>query len=137
MKTTDCSQCKTLFSPCKWNVTTIVPLTNAYEINHIWELQEWNQMKNEWSSQLWTQFMQLHKKPENKKIRTSTGFEPVTSQYRCDALTNYPMKPLIVLLFSNPENNGLQSVCSLHFLLSTNLYIKDQQGMDIFIFFFF
>ena len=25
-------------------------------------------------------------KPE--KVRTSTGFEPVTSRYRCDALTN-------------------------------------------------
>ena len=25
-------------------------------------------------------------KPEN--FRTSTGFEPVTSRYRCDALTN-------------------------------------------------
>ena len=42
------------------------------------------------------------------------------------------MKPLIVPLFSNPEKNGLQSVCSLHFVLSTNLYIKDQQDMDIF-----
>ncbi|CAH3192376.1 unnamed protein product, partial [Porites evermanni] len=40
-------------------------------------------------------------------------------------------KPLIVPLFSNPENNGLHSVCSLHFLLSTNLYIKDQQDMSI------
>ena len=37
-----------------------------------------------WSSQLWTQL----KKPE-KKFRTSTGFEPVTSRYRCDALINY------------------------------------------------
>ena len=26
------------------------------------------------------------KKPE--KVRTSTGFEPVTSRYRCDALTS-------------------------------------------------
>ena len=43
------------------------------------------------------------------------------------------MKPLIVPLFSNPENNGLQSVCSLHFVLSTNLYIKDQQDMTILI----
>ena len=34
-----------------------------------------------------TQFMQLRKKAE-KKVRTSTGFEPVTSRYRCDALTN-------------------------------------------------
>ena len=45
------------------------------------------------------------------------------------------MKPLTVPLFSNPENNGLHSVCSLHFLLSTNLYIEDQQDMSILIFF--
>ena len=31
-------------------------------------------------------FCNCLKKPEN--FRTSTGFEPVTSQYRCDALTN-------------------------------------------------
>ena len=38
-----------------------------------------------WSSQ-WTQFMQLRKKAW-KKLRTSTGFEPVTWRfYRCDAL---------------------------------------------------
>ena len=37
-----------------------------------------------WSSQLW--------KPE--KVRTSTGFEPVTWRYQCDALTNWAMKPL-------------------------------------------
>ena len=34
------------------------------------------------------------KKPE--KFRASTGFEPVTSRYRCDALTNWAMKPLNV-----------------------------------------
>ena len=44
------------------------------------------------------------------------------------------MKPLIVPLFSNPENNGLHSVWSLHFVLSTNLCIKDQQDMSILIF---
>ena len=38
------------------------------------------------------------------------------------------MKPLIVPLFSNHENNGLHSVCSLHFLL------KNQQDMSILIF---
>ena len=27
-------------------------------------------------------------------------------------------------------------VCSLHFVLSTNLYMKDQQDMNIFIFFY-
>ena len=31
-------------------------------------------------------------KPE--KFSTSTGFEPVTSPYRCDHLTNSAMKPL-------------------------------------------
>ena len=29
-----------------------------------------------------------------KKVRTSTGFEPVTSRYRSDALTNWAVKPL-------------------------------------------
>ena len=28
------------------------------------------------------------------KVRTWTGFEPVTSRYRYDALTNWAMKPL-------------------------------------------
>ena len=37
-----------------------------------------------WSSQ-WTQFLQLRKEAW-KKCRTSTGFESVTSRYRCDAL---------------------------------------------------
>ena len=47
-----------------------------------------------WSSQ-WTQFMQLRKEAwKKKKFRTSTGFEPVTSRCRCDALTNWAMKPL-------------------------------------------
>ena len=44
----------------------------------------------EWSSQLWSQFLQLRKeawkKKKKKKFRTSTGLEPVTSRYRCDAL---------------------------------------------------
>ena len=38
-------------------------------------------------------FCNCVEKPE--KFRTSTGFEPVTSRYRCDALTNWAMKPLI------------------------------------------
>ena len=37
-------------------------------------------------------FRNCEQKPE--KVRTSTGFEPVTSRYRCDALTNWAMKPL-------------------------------------------
>ena len=31
-----------------------------------------------------------------EKFRTSTGFEPVTSRYRCNALTNGAMKPLML-----------------------------------------
>ena len=38
---------KHCFHHAKGNVTTIVPLTTAYEINHIWELRKWNQMKND------------------------------------------------------------------------------------------
>ena len=44
------------------------------------------------------------------------------------------MKPLIVPMFSNPENNGLHSLCSLHFVLSPNLCVKNQQDMSILIF---
>ena len=66
-------------------------VNDVYEINHIWTAE---MKSNEgWSSQLWTQFMQSHKEVW-KKFRTSTGFEPVTSRYRCDALTNWAMKPL-------------------------------------------
>ena len=36
-------------------------------------------------SSQWTRFMQLRKEAW-KKFRTSKGFEPVTSRYRCDAL---------------------------------------------------
>ena len=49
--------------------------------------QHYNYNSGLWSPRLWTQF-----KPQ--KFRTSTGFEPVTSRYRCDALTNWAMKPL-------------------------------------------
>ena len=63
-----------------------------------------NQVKL-WSSQLWTQFLQLRR--ETWKFRTSTGFEPVTSLYRCDALTNWAMKPLTLgagHLWANSKN---------------------------------
>ena len=55
----------------------------------IYELRIWNQVKL-WSSQLWAGI--CVEKPEN--FRTSTGFEPVTSRFLCDALTNWAMKPL-------------------------------------------
>ena len=32
-----------------------------------------------------------------KKVATSTGFQPVTSRCRCDALTNLAMKPLTLV----------------------------------------
>ena len=37
-------------------------------------------------------FCNCVEKPE--RFRTSTGFEPVTARFRCDALTNWAMKPL-------------------------------------------
>ena len=40
-------------------------------------------------------FCNCVKKPE--KFRTSTGFEPVTSRYRCDTVTNRAMKPLTLV----------------------------------------
>ena len=43
---------------------------DVYEINHIRTAEM--KSKEEWSSQLWTQFMQLRKKPE-KKIRDFNG----------------------------------------------------------------
>ena len=83
----------------------------------------------EWSSQSWTQFKQLRKKPEKKNqdlngIWTRDFAIPVwrSNQLSYEATDNV----LIVPLFSNPENNGLHSVYSLHFLISTNLYIKDR-----------
>ena len=57
-------------------------------VNDIWNKSYINcgnemQLKKWWSQ--WTQFMQLRQEAW-KKFRTSTGFEPVTSRYRCDAL---------------------------------------------------
>ena len=55
----------------------------------IYELRIWNQVKL-WSSQLWTQFLQLRR--EAWKIQDFNGVW--TSRFRCDALTNWAMKPL-------------------------------------------
>ena len=74
---------------------------------HLWVLmvpwgmnQWWNGIWNEsyeikWSYDLRSyerNFYICVEKPE--KFRTLTGFEPVTSRFRCDALTNWAMKPL-------------------------------------------
>ena len=56
-------------------------------------------LSEEWTSQFWAQFMQLWE-AWKKKIKTSMGCEPVTSRYRCDALTNLAMKPLVFSLRS-------------------------------------
>ena len=62
----------------------------VYEMNHMncgYEIK--------WSYDLRSyerNFYNCVEKPE--KFRTSTGFEPVTSRFRCDALTNWAMKPL-------------------------------------------
>ena len=47
----------------------------------------------EWSSQLWSQFLQLRNEAW-KKFRTSTGLEPVTSRIPVRRSTNWAMKPL-------------------------------------------
>ena len=54
-----------------------------YEINHIWAAE----MKWKWRNDRRSEcnLSNCVKKPE-KKFRTSTGFEPVTSRYRCHAL---------------------------------------------------
>ena len=71
---------------------------NEYQMTHIWSVLNTQQSKTIskaselWSSQLWTQFKQLS--IEAWKVRTLTGFEPVTSRYWHDALTNWAMKPL-------------------------------------------
>ena len=80
----------------RWELESDVPVRNESTMKWcmkwiIYELRIWNQVKL-WSSHLWTQFLNCVKKLEN--FRTSTGFEPVTSRYRCDALTNWAMKPL-------------------------------------------
>ena len=68
-------------------VGSYVPVKEM-SVNDIWNksyVNCGNEMKmKRWSSQ-WTQFMQLPKEAW-KKFRTSTGFEPVTSWYRYDAL---------------------------------------------------
>ena len=68
-------------------VGSYVPVKEM-SVNDIWNksyMNCGNEMKmKKWSSQ-WTQFMQLRKEAW-KKSRTSTGFEPVTLRYLCDAL---------------------------------------------------
>ena len=65
-------------------------------INDIWNksyINYGNKTKMKKRSSQWTQFMQLRKEAW-KKIRTSTGFEPLTSRLPVRCSTNWGMKPL-------------------------------------------
>ena len=66
-------------------------VNDAYEINHMWTADM--KSNEEWSSQLWSQFLQLRKEAW-KKFRTSTGLEPVTLAIPVRRSTNWAMKPL-------------------------------------------
>ena len=58
-------------------------VNDAYEINHMWTA---DMKSNEgWSSQLWSQFLQLRKEAwKNSGLQPWTvNREPVTSRYRC------------------------------------------------------
>ena len=65
----------------KWYMKWIIYMNCGYEIK--WSYDPGSYERN---------LCNCVKKPEN--FRTSTGFEPMTSRYRCDALTNWAMKPL-------------------------------------------
>ena len=64
----------------------------VYEIIHIWTAVV--DESEEWSSQYIFQFKQLERR-SLKKIRASTGFEPVTSALPVRCSTNWAMKPHI------------------------------------------
>ena len=65
-----------------WNGIWNEPYMNCgYEIKWSYDLRSYER-----------NFCNCVEKPE--KFRTSTGFEPVTSRFRCDALTNWAMKPI-------------------------------------------
>ena len=81
-----------LYSLLKRELSQVVLLCEViYEMFHILNCGFWNQVsydhrsyEHNSSNCVW--------KPE--KVRTSTGFEPVTSWYQCDALINWAVKPL-------------------------------------------
>ena len=93
-------------------------VNDAYEINHTWTADM--KSNEEWSSQLWSQFLQLRKEAW-KKFRTSTGLEPVTSRYRCDALQPLTLGagPFWVHMFPWKINSVCPSSCVVHVFLMT------------------
>ena len=68
----------------------LVLWSDIWNVSYV-ELRIWNQVSHDHRSYE-RNLSNCVEKPE--KVRTSTGFEPMTSQYRCDALTNWAMKPL-------------------------------------------
>ena len=64
--------------------------SGIWNVSYI-ELRIWNQVSHDHYS-FERNLSNCEQKPE--KVRTSTGFEPVTSRYRCDDLTNWAMTPL-------------------------------------------
>ena len=72
--------------------TIIIMWSDIWNVSYI-ELRIWNQVSHDHRSYE-RNLSNCVEKPE--KVRTSTWFEPVTSRYRCDALTNWAMKPLTV-----------------------------------------
>ena len=72
-------------------VSSNEPVKNGYEMFHILNCEFENQVSYDLRSYECNS-SDCILKPE--KVSTSTGFEPVTSRYRCNALTNWAMKPL-------------------------------------------
>ena len=69
-------------------------VTNVSEINHKWKQRKMKSSK-EWSSQLWTQFMQLRK----RNLKKTSEFQRDLNQWPRDIgakLTNEAMKPLML-----------------------------------------
>ena len=64
--------------------------SDIWNVSYI-ELQIWNQVSYDHCSYEHN-LSNCLLKPE--KVRTSPGFKPLTSRYRCDALTNWATKPL-------------------------------------------
>ena len=68
-------------SMMKWYIWNESYMNCGYEIKWSYDLRSYER-----------NFCNCEEKSE--KFRTLTGFEPVTSRFRCDALTNWAMKPM-------------------------------------------
>ena len=113
------SPCEILIQNCCISLTTIKGWATLSSVwSDIWnvsyiELQIWNQVSHDHGS-FERNLSNCEQKPE--KVRTSTGFEPVTSRYRCEALTNRAIKPLTLVHGCGNCLNCVQN-CDDHGLL--------------------